>query len=123
MLNLLRILVIFLGLFGGGILVSILWPRITPQKPPSEVEKVREALKGTEVGQKIFAVLGEKSFNSNHQESSFPQNLKITHPLEVAKEKLEKFGSEKSAEQIIRILGTLPKEEQKELKKQFCPPF
>lgn len=119
MLTVLRILIILLILTGSTVLVSILWPRITTQKPPTQIIQIREAVSKTKQGQRVFEVLGVSTDKLEENQDSFTQNL-FTNPVETIKKTIENSATQKGTEGIIDALRKLPENQQQDFKGKYC---
>lgn len=122
--TIIRILVIGLLVTGSVLTTSFLWPKITTKKPPEPIERIREKAEETKIGKGISNILGEESQN-RQEEQKIPQEEKegkslIQTVTETIKERITETVVQKSGEEIIKALETLPPEQFKEVKKQLC---
>lgn len=115
----LRIFIILLILTASAILVSILWPRITTQKPPAQIVAIREVVSKTKPGQKAFEVLGVSTDIAAENPDSFIQNL-LANPVGTIKKTIEESTTQKGTESIIEALQKLPESQQQDFKEKYC---
>lgn len=118
-------LIRFIGsaLIASTVLVgaSFYWPKLTGQQRPEALQKVYEAVLGTESGQKAAETLG-----ATDETPLDPNALRqvggevVSQAATVVTKKVETVVVEKIIEELIKRYDILPTEEQEKVKVQIC---
>lgn len=112
MIDVLRILGTVLIFVGGTLGISLFWPKITPQKPPTPIEQIREIIGKTEIGGKIVV-----------EDKEAPTPSPATQvTTETVEEKITKVVTEKTTQEIEKTLKTLSPEQLEAVRKIICKP-
>lgn len=97
----LKIIILTLLVIAAVVGISFFWPEITAEKPSQRLKEAQERFP-----QGIQDVLGEKT----------------EEIVETVERKITQEFVSRSGQEITEILKSLPPEQQKAVKKEFCPP-
>ncbi len=115
-----------IALLGTGFVVStasLIWPRFTEQPRPPQLEKVREVVMQTPVGQQAATVLGVA--DSGSIEPINISSLAGTLTQQAGSAVTEKVAQEvtsRAVSQIISQIDKLPEDQRQILQSAICQP-
>ncbi len=102
--------------------VSLLWPTFTAKPEPNALVQVRDAVLGTEIGQKATALLGVTN--------GAPQPLNLSDTVSSVagmvttsvEKKVSQIVSDQVAAQVIKQYQQLPEIQQDQVVEMICKP-
>ncbi|KKR02416.1 MAG: hypothetical protein UT26_C0025G0004 [Microgenomates group bacterium GW2011_GWC1_39_12] len=92
---------------------SLVWPKITNRPLPNPLEKVQQAVLGTEIGQQI-----NDKLDTVHLASSAGEVVNTTFGQ--VQEKAQEAVTREIIIQVVKKIETLNPEEQQSIKEQIC---
>jgi len=122
-IRLIRILGLTAVILTGAVAFSYFEPNI--KKPAEIIESAQKKIEKNDFGRIGLRILGiETKQETEEEEKDADEEKKEDQTIsEIVKEKIKDAIIEKSSQEVIDILKTLPPEEFEKLKKEFCPNF